>query len=76
MDPLDFGSLAHIRILLVPVGSIKHATFTQWASEIRTFENIRLGDIPADSREERGLSFVIDLHGLANLYPVISKIHA
>ena len=54
MDLLDFGSLAHIRILLLPVGSIKRASFEQWASEIRTFENIRLGDIPADNREEKG----------------------
>ena len=54
MDLLDFGSLAHIRILLLPVGSIKRAAFDQWAKEIRTFENIRLGDIPADHREEKG----------------------
>lgn len=54
MDPLDFGSLARIRILLLPVGPIKRTTFAHWASEIRTFENIRLGDIPADAREERG----------------------
>ncbi|KAI0818742.1 transport protein Trs120 or TRAPPC9 TRAPP II complex subunit-domain-containing protein [Irpex lacteus] len=53
MDPLDFGSLARIRILLLPVGPIKRTTFAHWASEIRTFENIRLGDIPADAREER-----------------------
>ncbi|KAI0341607.1 hypothetical protein BDW22DRAFT_1358429 [Trametopsis cervina] len=53
MDPLDFGSLAHIRILLLPVGAIKHATFNQWASEIRSIVDIRLGDIPADSRAER-----------------------
>lgn len=54
MDLLDFGSLAHIRILLLPVGNIKRADFEQWVKEIRTFENIRLGDIPADTREEKG----------------------
>ncbi|KAI0093921.1 TRAPP II complex [Irpex rosettiformis] len=53
MDPLDFGSLAHIRILLLPVGPIKRSDFEKWAYEIRSFENIRLGDIPADAREER-----------------------
>ena len=59
MDLLDFCSLAQIRILLLPVGPIKHATFTHWASEIRSFESIRLGDIPADSREERGTAIAI-----------------
>jgi trafficking protein particle complex subunit 9 len=54
MDPLDFGSLAHIRILLLPVGSITHAAFKQWAAEIKSFDNIRLSDIPADAREDRG----------------------
>ena len=54
MDLLDFGSLAHIRILLVPVGNIKRPVFEQWAAEIKSVENIRLGDIPADSREEKG----------------------
>lgn len=55
MDPLDFGSLAHIRILLLPVGSIKRIDFEKWASKIRSFTNIRLGDIPADTREEKGV---------------------
>ncbi|KAJ3559110.1 hypothetical protein NM688_g536 [Phlebia brevispora] len=53
MDILDFGSLAHIRILLLPVGNIKRAAFDHWVKEIRSFENIRLGDIPADTREEK-----------------------
>ena len=54
MDPLEFGSLACIRILVLPVGAIKRSTFEQWAAEVRTFQSIRLGDIPADTREERG----------------------
>lgn len=53
IDPLEFGSLARIRILLLPVGTIKRSFFEQWAAEIRAFESIRLGDIPADTREER-----------------------
>lgn len=54
MDLLTFGSLAHVRILLLPVGNIKRAAFEQWAEMIRSFENVRLGDIPADTREEKG----------------------
>ncbi|GJE90813.1 TRAPP II complex [Phanerochaete sordida] len=53
MDPLEFGSLARIRILLLPVGNIKRSFFEQWAAEVRTFESIRLGDIPADTRDDR-----------------------
>ena len=54
MDPLEFGSLARIRVLLLPVGAIKRAAFEQWAAEIRSFQSIRLGDIPADTREDKG----------------------
>ncbi|KAH8106969.1 TRAPP II complex [Cristinia sonorae] len=53
MDPLAFASLAHVRILLLPVGSIKRPSFEKWASEIRSFDTIRLGDIPADPSEEK-----------------------
>ncbi|KZT26443.1 hypothetical protein NEOLEDRAFT_1062821 [Neolentinus lepideus HHB14362 ss-1] len=53
MDYHAFASLAHVRILLVPVGSIRRATFDKWATEIRNFDNLRLGDIPADSKDER-----------------------
>ncbi|KAI0079931.1 Trs120-domain-containing protein [Panus rudis PR-1116 ss-1] len=53
MDSMSFASLAQVRILLVPVGSIRRQTFDKWAEEIRTFETIRLGDIPADPHEEK-----------------------
>ncbi|TFK54866.1 hypothetical protein OE88DRAFT_1653405 [Heliocybe sulcata] len=53
MDYHAFASLAHVRILLVPVGSIRRATFEKWAAEIRDFDNLRLGDIPSDSRDDR-----------------------
>lgn len=49
-----FASLAHVRILLLPVGQIPRATFDAYAAEIRSFESIRLGDIPGDARDERG----------------------
>lgn len=54
MDPFAFASLAHIPILLVPIGNILAPTFEKWASEIKSFDSIRLGDIPADSKDERG----------------------
>lgn len=54
MDTHAFASLAHVRILLMPVGAIPQSTFEKYAAEIRTFESIRLGDIPADQKDERG----------------------
>jgi hypothetical protein len=56
MDFHAFASLAHIRVLLIPVGSIPRATFETCAAEIRTFHDIRLGDIPTDSKGDRGAS--------------------
>ena len=44
----------HFRILLVPVGSISRKTFDQWTAEIRTLENLRLGDIPLSTEDEKG----------------------
>ncbi|KAF9227891.1 hypothetical protein BS17DRAFT_693370 [Gyrodon lividus] len=53
MSSHAFASLAHIRILLLPVGPIHRATFEAYAAEIRTFDSIRLGDIPGDAKDER-----------------------
>ncbi|KAK0459779.1 TRAPP II complex [Desarmillaria tabescens] len=53
MDTHVFASLAHVQILLVPVGSISQPTFDKYVAEIRNFESIRLGDIPVDSKDER-----------------------
>jgi trafficking protein particle complex subunit 9 len=55
MDSHAFASLAHVRILLLPVGSIQHSTFEKFAAEVKAFDDIRLGDIPADQKEERGV---------------------
>lgn len=54
MDSYAFASLAHVRILLLPVGAIPRSTFEKCAAEIRSFEEIRLGDIPSDKKDERG----------------------
>jgi hypothetical protein len=54
MDFYAFASLAHIRILLIPVGSIQRSVFEKCEAEIRTFDDIRLGDIPADGKDEKG----------------------
>lgn len=54
MNSYAFASLAHVQILLLPVGHIHKTTFDAYAAEIRTFESIRLGDIPGDAKDERG----------------------
>ncbi|KAK2466897.1 hypothetical protein APHAL10511_001155 [Amanita phalloides] len=53
MDAFACASLAHVRILLIPVGAITRTTFERLTTEIRSFESIRLGDIPADAKDER-----------------------
>ncbi|KAJ7155939.1 TRAPP II complex [Mycena crocata] len=53
MDTHSFASLAQVRVLLVPVGTISRSTFDKYAAELRTFDAIRLGDIPADNKDER-----------------------
>ena len=65
-----FVSLAHVRILLLPVGQIPRATFDTYAAEIRSFESIRLGDIPGDAKDERGaLNRESMSHTLMNVNP-------
>ncbi|KAJ7343441.1 TRAPP II complex [Mycena albidolilacea] len=53
MDTHAFASLAQVKILLVPVGTIPQSTFNKYAEELRSFDAIRLGDIPADNKDER-----------------------
>ncbi|THU80824.1 hypothetical protein K435DRAFT_972612 [Dendrothele bispora CBS 962.96] len=53
MDTHAFASLAQVPILLVPVGAIPYSTFSKFASEIRSFDSIRLGDIPEGPKDER-----------------------
>jgi trafficking protein particle complex subunit 9 len=50
-----FAALAHIRILVIPVGPIPRTTFEKYAAETRTFDSIRLGDIPSGMKDERGM---------------------
>ena len=54
MDTFAFASLAHFRILLVPVGAIPRTTYERLAAEIKSFESIRLRDILSDAKDERG----------------------
>jgi hypothetical protein len=67
MDSHAFASLAHIRVLLIPVGSIPRSTFETCAAEIRTFHDIRLGDIPTDSKGDRGTSNLWDQSAVESL---------
>ena len=55
MDNFSFASLAYVRILLLPVGLIPQASFESYAAEIRSFESIRLGEIPADTKDGKGI---------------------
>jgi hypothetical protein len=54
MDTHAFASLAQVQILLHPVGATPQASFEKYASEIRSFESIRLADIPADHKDDKG----------------------
>jgi hypothetical protein len=54
METYPFASLAQVRVLMLPVGSITRSAFDKYTSEIRTFSDIRLGDIPADGKDDRG----------------------
>ncbi|KAG8935684.1 hypothetical protein FRC02_006960 [Tulasnella sp. 418] len=53
MDSPAFASLAHIQILLIPAGNISKQSFEKWASIIKSFEHIRLDEIPSETREDR-----------------------
>ena len=55
MDNFSFASLAYVRILLLPVGLIPQASFESYAAEIRSFESIRLGEIPAVTKDGKGI---------------------
>ncbi|KAJ3715606.1 TRAPP II complex [Lentinula guzmanii] len=57
MDTHVFASLAQIRVLLVPIGSISQQTFEKYASEIRTFDAIRLGDIAVEGTKDERARF-------------------
>lgn len=76
MDTHAFASLAQVRILLVPVGTIPQSSFNKYAAELRTFDAIRLGDIPADNKDERGIciSYSFVMHPfMRNPSPVYAK---
>ena len=53
MESFAYGSLAQIRVLLLPVGNIRRSTFERWAQDIRSIDTIRLGDITSDVKDER-----------------------
>ncbi|KIJ44069.1 hypothetical protein M422DRAFT_252562 [Sphaerobolus stellatus SS14] len=52
MEFPPFASLGTIQILIIPVGNVNEHSFKKWASLIRSFDTIRLGDIPPDSRDD------------------------
>lgn len=56
MESSPFASLAHLRVLVIPVGDIPRATFEEWATVVRGFESIPLFDIPPARAEDKGES--------------------
>ncbi|KAF9533009.1 TRAPP II complex [Crepidotus variabilis] len=58
MDTHSFASLAHVRILLLPVGLIPQSLFESYASEIRTYTSLKLAEIPADTRDGKAARFL------------------
>lgn len=57
METHAFASLAHVRILLVPVGLIPQASFDSYAEEIRSYETLKLAEIPSETKDGRGVCF-------------------
>ncbi|KAF8910953.1 transport protein particle complex subunit [Gymnopilus junonius] len=68
MDTHPFASLAHVRILLIPVGLIPQSLFETYANEIRNFESLRLAEIPADTRDGRAARFLPNALSRGNLH--------
>ena len=52
MEFSTFASLAHIPVLLLPVGPIPRSTYNKWATHVRKFNEIRLSDVQGDGRGE------------------------
>lgn len=57
MEVPAFASLAQVGILLVPVGLIAQPAYETYASELRSFESIRLVEIPVDTKDANGIMF-------------------
>ena len=57
MDAISFASLAQIKILLIPVGKIPKQSFEKWSALVRSFEHIRLDEIPSETREDKSKSY-------------------
>ncbi|KAL1919540.1 uncharacterized protein VTP21DRAFT_2233 [Calcarisporiella thermophila] len=53
----SIASHAQIRVLLVPVGPIKYATFKKHATLVQTFNSVRLGDVTPDLKKGANAMF-------------------
>lgn len=54
MESSPFTALAHLKVLIIPVGEIPRTKFEEWATVIRGFESIPLFDIPPARAEDKG----------------------
>jgi hypothetical protein len=57
METNAFAALAHLKIIIIPVGSIQKPVFEKWSSVIRTFESIPLVDVPPARQEDKSKAF-------------------
>lgn len=53
MESFAYGSLAQIRILLLPIGNIRRTTFEKWVQVLKEIDIVRLGDLTTDVKDER-----------------------
>ncbi|KAH9946027.1 TRAPP II complex [Epithele typhae] len=53
MESFAYGSLAQIRILLLPVGNIRRSAFDSYAQDIRSIDTVGLADLTTDVKDER-----------------------
>ncbi|KAF9482780.1 hypothetical protein BDN70DRAFT_874562 [Pholiota conissans] len=68
MDTHAFASLAHVQILLIPVGLIPQASFDVYAEEIRSYESLKLGEIPTETKDGKAARFLPNPLATGNLH--------
>jgi hypothetical protein len=53
METIAFASLAHLKIIIIPVGPIAKPVYDKWNAVLRTFESIPLVDVPPARHDDR-----------------------
>ena len=55
LDPLSIVTPARVKVLLLPIGDIKHSRFTTFVERLQNVNVVRLGDVSPDSRPHRSM---------------------